>query len=193
MTTRFSPKTSSEILGYMPRPNAVYTSGKMNIYAYMYAVAKVRQSREGNIGPAVINITESILNDSHMGYDLHEDGWVFNSPMSWDPTSTKGMFSEINRKTREKRIRIVHFDNYKSSELLENKITPDDISYAKTLDFLKEPLPTELNGYFVGKEGIMIYNRTQTLCRSEYKNYSEDGKIFYNGFEESEYLHNQYI
>ena len=193
MTTRFSPKTSSEILGYMPRPNAVYTPGKMNRYAYMYGVAKVRQSREGNVGPAVINITESILNDSHMGYDLHEDGWVFVSPMSWDPTSTKGMFSEINRVTREKRIRIVHFDNYKSSEFLENKITPDDISYAKPLDSLKEPLPTEFNGYFVGKEGIMIYNRTQTLSRSEYKNYSEDGKIFYNGFEESEYLQNQYM
>ena len=86
MTTRFSPKTSSEILGYMPRPLAVYTVGKMNMFAYMYGVLKVRESREGNIGPAVINIAESMSNPSYMGYDLHEDGWIFNSPLSWHPS-----------------------------------------------------------------------------------------------------------
>ena len=38
MTTRFSPKTSSAILGYMPRPLCVYTASKINKYAYLYGV-----------------------------------------------------------------------------------------------------------------------------------------------------------
>ena len=82
MTTRFSPKTSSEILGYMPRPLPIYAASKINTFAYMYGVIKVSQSREGNIGPAAINIAESMSNPSYMGYDLHEDGWIFNSPLS---------------------------------------------------------------------------------------------------------------
>ncbi|MBO6244427.1 MAG: hypothetical protein J6O41_07730, partial [Clostridia bacterium] len=193
MTTRFSPKTSSEILGFMPRPLSVYTTGRMNMYAYMYGVTKVRQSREGNIGPAVINIAESMSNPSYMGYDLHEDGWIFNSPLSWHPNCKKAMFSENNRKTKEKRIRIVHFDNYIPSNILENKKTPDNISYAKPLDELKKELPKEINGYFKGKVGRMVFNKTEKYSRSEYQNYSEDGKTFYNGYELSEYVGSQMV
>ena len=40
MTTRFSPKTSSEILGYMPRPLCVYSLRKINRYVYFYGVKK---------------------------------------------------------------------------------------------------------------------------------------------------------
>ena len=193
MTTRFSPKTSSEILGFLPRPLASYTVGKMNRYAYMYGVAKVRTERDGNIGPALININESIKNSSYLGYDLHDEEWIFSSPLSWHPNSKKAMFNEINKKTKEKRIRIVHLDNYKPSKILENKKTPDNISYAKKLEDLYQPLKSTINGYFEGKEGILIFNKTETTCRTEYVNYSEDGKTFYNGYEESEYLQNQYI
>ena len=193
MTTRFSPKTSSEILGYMPRPLAIYSVSKINTFAYMYGVIKVRQSREGNIGPAAINIAESMSNPSYMGYDLHEDGWIFNSPLSWHPSCKKGMFSENNKKTGEKRIRIVRFDNYIPSKILENKKTPDKISYAKPLDELKKELPKEVNGYFKGKEGKMIFNRTEMTRRSEYQNYSDDGKTFYNGFELFEYVGSQMV
>ena len=38
MTTRFSPKTSSYILGYMPRPFAVYIALKISRFAYFYGV-----------------------------------------------------------------------------------------------------------------------------------------------------------
>ena len=74
MTTRFSPKTSSEILGYMPRPLCVYPLKKMNRYVYFYGVQEVRKTRPGNIGPALINIEESRSNPSYMGYDLHTEG-----------------------------------------------------------------------------------------------------------------------
>ena len=103
------------------------------------------------------------------------------------------MFSENNKKTGEKRIRIVRFDNYIPSKILENKKTPDKISYAKPLDELKKELPKEVNGYFKGKEGKMIFNRTEMTRRSEYQNYSEDGKTFYNGFELFEYVGSQMV
>ena len=194
MTTRFSPKTSSYILGYMPRPLVVYTVSKMNQFAYFYGVQEVRKSREGNIGTALINIEESKKNPSYMGYDLHEEGWAFSSPLSWHPNSKKAMFSETkkNDEKETKRIRIVYLDNYKPSKILENKKTPDNISYAKTLDDLKNAPSTNINGYFKGKEGIMIFNKTESSKKSEYIGYSEDGKTFYNGYEKFEYVGNQY-
>ena len=128
-----------------------------------------------------------------MGYDLHEDGWIFNSPLSWHPSCKKAMFPENNRKTKEKRIRIVHFDNYIPSSILENKKTPDNISYAKPLDELKKELPKEINGYFKGKVGRMVFNKTEMFYRSEYQNYSEDGKTFYNGYELFEYVGSQMV
>ena len=187
MTTRFSPKTSSEILGIMPRPFSAYTLSKMNRYAYVYGVLSVRNNRPGNIGPAVINISESIKNETYMGYDIHEEGWAFGSPMSWHPNSKKALFTEIAQNGDEKgkkRIKIVNFDDYIPSEIIENKKTPDNVPYAKSLDALKEPLKTDINGYFQGKEGIIVFNRTKETTISNYKNYSEDGKTYYNGFEQ---------
>jgi hypothetical protein len=191
MTTRFSPKTSSEILGYMPRPLSVYTVSKMNRYAYFYGIQEVRRNRNGNIGPALINIEESKTNVTYMGYDLHDEGWAFNSPLSWHPSSKKAMFTENKKNTNIKRIRIVNLDNYKPSKIIENKSTPDDISYAKTLDDLNNTIIGEVNGYFKGKNsGIMIFNKTENNSRSEYINYSDDGKLFYNGYEEFEQINN---
>ena len=191
MTTRFSPKTSSEIIGFMPRPLSVYTVSKMNRFVYAYGVQEVRKAREGNIGPALINIEESKKNFDYKGYDLHkEEEWVFNSPLSWHPSSKKAMFTEnLKNNNDQKRIRIVKLDNYEPSKILENKKTPDNISYGKNLDFLIKP-PTSINGIFKGREGIMIFNRTQLKSRSEYVNYTDDGKTFFNGYEEVEYLNN---
>ena len=190
MTTRFSEKSSSKILGYMPRPLSVYAVGNMNRYAYFYGVQEVRKNREGNIGPALINIEESKNNTEYMGYDLHDEGWAFSSPLSWHPNCTKGMFSEIkkNNDKQIKRIRIVHLDNYKPGETLKNKKTPDNISYAKTLDDMKNITSfSKVDGIFKGKNsGYMIFNKTLTSTKSEYINYSDDGKTFYNGSEEFE-------
>lgn len=193
MTTRFSPKTSSAILGYMPRPLAVYTVSNMNRYAYFYGVQEVRKKRTGNIGPALINIEKSKSDPSYMGYDLHEDGWAFKSPLSWHPNCKKGMFSETLQggDNNKHRIRIVKLDNYKPSEIQTGKTTPDNISYAYTLDDLENFSIEDVNGYFLGKSnGIMILNRTQVSSQSEYKNYSDDGKTFYNGFEKFEIVGN---
>lgn len=75
MTTRFSPKTSSRILGLIPRPYSAL--GLMNISpnAYMYGITGVRLNRKGNIGPAPILISESMKDNDferkYHGYDLH--------------------------------------------------------------------------------------------------------------------------
>jgi len=81
MTARFSPKKSSQILGIMPRPFSALITEKMNMFAYMYGVIRVRKTGKGNLGPAVINIEESLTNPKYMGYDLHSD-WSFCSPIS---------------------------------------------------------------------------------------------------------------
>ena len=101
MTTRYSPKTSCEILGYMHRPLSIYTVSKMNIYAYLYGVQGVRNGKKGNIGPALINIEESKTNTSYMGYALHEEGWAFNSPLSWHSSSKREMFSESEKNKKK--------------------------------------------------------------------------------------------
>ena len=189
MTTRFSPKTSSAILGYMPRPLCIYTASKINNYVYLYGVQEVRKTRPGNIGPALINIEESRTNPSYMGYDLHEEGWAFKSPLSWNPNCKKGMFSETlqDGNNNKHRIRIVKLDNYKPSSIPEAKKTPDNIPYSKPLDSLKDLKAEDVNGYFNGKSsGRMIFNKTKSFSQSEYKNYSDDGKTFYNGFEKYE-------
>ena len=74
MTTRFSLKTSSYILGIMPRPFSALVIGNMNMFTYMHGVMKVRKTGIGNIGPAAINIEESLTNSNYMGYDLHSIG-----------------------------------------------------------------------------------------------------------------------
>ena len=101
------------------------------------------------------------------------------------------MFSEFKKNVDKvtKRIRIVHLDNYEPGEMLINKKTPDNISYAKTLDDMKNIPPTSFNGTFKGKNsGIMTFNKNSSWCKSEYIDYSDDGKTFYNGYEEFEYL-----
>ena len=54
----------------------------MNRFAYFYGVQEVRIKRERYIGPALINIEESMKNISYMGYDLHDEGWAFIFPLS---------------------------------------------------------------------------------------------------------------
>ena len=99
------------------------------------------------------------------------------------------MFSETlqDGNNNKYRIRIVKLDNYKPSNIPEAKKTPDNIPYAKPLDSLKDLTAEDVNGYFNGKSsGKMIFNKTRAFSQSEYRNYSDDGKTFYNGFEKYE-------
>ena len=125
-----------------------------------------------------------------MGYDLHSD-WAFCSPISWHPNSKRAMFSEISTK-EVRRIRIVSFDNYKPSEIIKAKATTDNIPYAKKLEDISVDNKNNINRVIKGKEGYIVLNKTEALNKIEYANYSDDGKIFYNGFEEFYYVGNPY-
>lgn len=173
----------------MPRPLAFYTVSKMNRYAYIYGVTRVRKQKGGNIGPALINIEESKKNPEYKGYDLHEDGWAFSSPLSWHPNCKKGMFSETNQENGKRRLRIVYLDNYIPSTILSKKSTPDNITYAKSFDDLNKTIIGDISGYFEGKSsGKMLFNRTSKYTKSEYLNYTDDNKTFYNGYEHFEQI-----
>ena len=148
----------------------------MNIFSYTYGVTKVRKTGKANICPAIINIEESLTNPKYMGYDMHSD-WSFCSPISWHPNSKKAMFSEIS--TNDVRgIRIVSFDNYKPSEIIKAKPTPDNIPYAKKLEDISADYKSDINNVIKGKEGYIVLNKTEALNKIEYANYSDDGKIF---------------
>ena len=190
MTTRFSLKTSSYILGIMPRPFSALVIGNMNMFTYMHGVMKVRKTGIGNIGPAAINIEESLTNSNYMGYDLHSD-WSFSSPMSWHPNSKRAIFSEVSTDDK-KRVRIVRFDNYKPSESIKPSITPDDIPYAKKLEDLQD-YKSDINNVIKGMKGYIILNKTEIGSKSEYVNYSQDGKIFYDGYEQFSFVGSQNV
>ncbi len=51
----------------MPRPFSALITEKMNMFANMYGVIRVRRTGKGNLGPAIINIEES--------YELIQNIW----------------------------------------------------------------------------------------------------------------------
>jgi hypothetical protein len=98
MTTRFSPQTNLAILGVLPRPYPASLNMGLNMHSYIYSVTGVRQSRPGNIGPALIDIEASRTQRGYQGVNLStSEEWVFRSPMSWHPSSKKAMWIEGRR------------------------------------------------------------------------------------------------
>ncbi|OHT13459.1 hypothetical protein TRFO_16318 [Tritrichomonas foetus] len=188
MSTRFSPKTSCAILGLLPRPLSTFTVMTMNRYVYSYAVAGVRKTRIGNIGPALIEIEKSKNDYDYHGFDLHdpEQVWVYYSPMSWHTSSTKAIWIEGNRNTGEKRVRMVQIENYPSGspETVQSTII-DKIPYAQDISALDDIPPRYVEGKIAGykNESYIDYSFQLTSARSDYHNFSEDGKTFANGYE----------
>src|SRR3546814_18320723 len=71
------------------------------MFAYTYAVTGVRRAREGNIGPALIDIGASKSQANYLGIDLSTDkDWVYHSPMSWRPDGKKAMWMEKSEERR---------------------------------------------------------------------------------------------
>ncbi len=82
MTRRFSEKTDLAVMGLMDRPCGDVLYSVMD-KVYMYSVTGVRDFREGNIGPAIINVERSMAERDYMGIDVSsedpdwDDGKVF--------------------------------------------------------------------------------------------------------------------
>ena len=192
MSTRFSPNTSMGILGLMPRPYVSLVLSQIVADVYNYAVAGVRNGRKGNIGPVLFEKEKSMKDPNYHGIDLHdkEEKYVFCSPISWHPSNLKALWPEVEKGTKNRRLRRLNINNYTPSPYPKIVNTTDDVPYALDMsEFEKITFQKEINGVIKGKNSgeIEYYNSgfstTKQTVKLTYKNYSDDGKKFFNGEE----------
>lgn len=192
MTTRFSPATDLAILGLMPRPHPASLGMNLNRYMYTHGVTGVRQAREGNIGPALIDIERSKTEPGYLGINLAtEEDWVYRSPMEWAPDSKMAVWPEGSRSTGERRIRIVRLPGYQPGEPVATVDTPVHPKSTTDLTAAEDYLEAEANIDVIvhGKHsGYLTYkqqkpNRFQSLHEKRYYDFSDDGDSVFNGAE----------
>lgn len=193
MTTRFSEHTDPAIFGLMPRPYGIYTTDMIGLL-YTYAVTGVRNFREGNIGPALIDVNRSMHQEGYKGVQLTSDeNWVYCSPMSWHPDGKRAMWLEVYRGSSGSQMRIqkARLLDYKPKKTVPIKQTTDNIPYGiKDLTVL-DSVYGNVDGKIAGKSsGYLYYKRNASSDSSaqsevQYANFSDDGVNFYNGFEKT--------
>ena len=115
----------------------------MSPNAYMYGITGVRLNRKGNIGPALILISESMKDNDYErkyhGYDLHDvnNEHTFVSPMSWHPSSSRAIWTKNVKNnlshTRTGRVVLSKLEFKPEKQIKCEKDTPDNIIYALKL------------------------------------------------------------
>lgn len=188
MTTRFSPQTDPAVLGLLPRPYPASLNMGLSMFAYTYAVTGVRTARPGNVGPALIDIRASKTVDGYQGTNLSlDDDWVFHSPMSWHPGSTKAIWVEGQRQTGAKRIRMAALPDYKPGKPVPAAALPDRMAYASSDLSIVPALAARSRDVDVkvyGRAtGWITYRRTARIIEKTYVNFSDDGKSTWSGKE----------
>lgn len=192
MSPRFSTKTDCGVLGVVPLYHDMFTRSKYLNILYQYAVAGVRYQRPGNIGPALIDVERSMREGrNYQGTDLSdpEGKWVYYSPISWHPDSTKAMWNEStkivkgNVKCRLRRCRLL---DVQPSVSVPYTKTPEkeEIPYALPVEsvFQKSEFAYPIKFKGIG-DGIVVNSwYSENTAETRYENYSEDGKTFYNGW-----------
>lgn len=192
MSPRFSPETDCGVLGVVPLYNDIATRGRYLNALYQYAVAGVRFGRAGNIGPVLIDTARSMKEGrAYEGVNLSDpDGkWVYYSPISWHPDSTRAMWNESTRlcegnvKSRLRRCRLL--DRVSSAPVPVFR-TPDreEIPYAMPVSCAGKQVKPKLPLKFKGAGGGIVTNSCMDADTYEtlYENYSEDGRTFYDGW-----------
>ncbi|MGN6711205.1 hypothetical protein [Anaerocolumna jejuensis] len=195
LTTRFSPKTDAAIFGIMPRPYPGYTSMGISTFLYTHGVTGVRSSREGNIGPALINLSLSQTQVGYKGVNLNTDpNWVFCSPMSWHPDSKRAMWLEMYRGDSTKmRLQKVKLLDYCPKAPVPVVTSPDNIPYGTKDLTILSTVSGNVSGKIAGKKcGYIDYVRQVNpdytgKTETTYVNFSDDGLNFYNGYEKLNY------
>ena len=192
MTARFSPRTDLAVLGLMPRPYPGALNMGLNSFAYNYSVSGVRQQRPGNVGPALIDIEHSKSEEGYLGTNLNtENEWVFNSPISWHPSSTRAMWMEGrrgHRGTQERRMQMVRLPDYRPQAAVEAAVTPDSMGYALTdlslvKQYARESQDIDVKVYG-RRSGYVTYRRTPAgRIEKAYVDFSDDGAQVYSGRE----------
>jgi hypothetical protein len=196
MTTRFSEQTDPAVLGLLPRPYSDSLNMGLGRFVYTYAVAGVRRSRPGNIGPALVDIKKSKTQDGYLGTNLNTDpNWVYQSPMSWHPNGKMAMWQEGLRgaaaKAEGDRIQIVRLLDYEpAATVAVQPFSPSEAYSRSDLSVVKpyaeEGIDVDVKVY--GRaSGYLTYRRTPDyVIEKTYHNYSDDGRIIYSGSERME-------
>ncbi|MDE7186335.1 MAG: hypothetical protein K2O13_02350, partial [Lachnospiraceae bacterium] len=192
MSPRFSPETDCGVLGVVPLYHDIVTRSRYLNVLYQYAVAGVRYKRAGNIGPVLIDAERSMKEGrSYEGVNLSDpDGkWVYYSPMSWHPDSTRAMWNESTRtgegnvKSRLRRCRLL---DIAPSAPVPVCRTPDkeEIPYALPASYAKRQETPRLPVKIKGAGGGVVTNSHMAADTYEtlYEHYSEDGRTFYDGW-----------
>lgn len=194
MSPRFSEKTNCAVFGLVPQPQSTIVRGKFINCLYMYCVNGVRAFRKGNVGPVLIDIERSIKEGrAYKGVDLSdpEDRFVYYSPISWHPDSTRAMWNEGTRMAEGERkccLRMCHLLDRAASKPVPAGVTPeqDEIPYAlpgnaperkAADDVFSIKIKGKCNGYVVNEGG----EGTPPVYRTTYYDFSDDGETFYNG------------
>jgi len=195
MSSRFSPKTDPAIFGLMPRPYGPLSTAGMMWSMYTYAISGVRNFRKGNIGPALIDIDRSMNEPGYKGIQLTTDeDWVYVSPISWHPSSKRGMWLEMKRGSGGSQMRLqrVSLLDYQPGPAIPIVTTTDDIPYGvKDLSVLNKVDPITEGKIKGKKSGYISFSRKSKGHSGksvvEYINFSDDGVNFYNGYEKAHY------
>ena len=187
MTTRFSETTDMAVLGLVPRPFGEVLHNILG-QVYMYGVTGVCSSREGNIGPALINIEKSMTEEGYMGLDLSDPDrvWMYNSPMSWKSDGTAAMWIEREKGGSGVRVQIVKLLDYQPGEPVAATDTPAVGGYAQepaNLGNYDVKVQGTVSGFVTIKKETVFLNKTTVTA--VYENYSDDGQVFLNGTETS--------
>ena len=191
MSTRFSPRTNFAAFGLLPRPLGILPTAPTVMSIYLYAVAGVRAFRKGNIGPILYEISHP---DDCV--DLHdpEERWVYYSPMSWKPDSTRAMWNEKLRRNDpeadKSRVQIAVLKDRKPTEMQPDAGVPENIPYAKDYPFDdgEAEMMLQMSGTlkFVGNGGgTAEVRRTPGEVFTAYTGFS-DGKHRWTGTEHTQ-------
>lgn len=197
MSTRFSPKTNCAVIGMIPRRGNLLTKSQLAMNVYLYGVASVRAYKEGNIGPALIDLKRSQNDLNYMGTDLSdpEGKWVYYSPMSWHPTSRKCAWNEGIKKTLgdDMRVMVAELVDRPATEPVPAEPLPEVIPYAHEGIYVDmAALENMQKGYRVaGKYSGTVETRPSMgeqypKMTTVYENFSDDGETFIDGWESAE-------
>ncbi|MEJ5979631.1 hypothetical protein WG901_23465 [Novosphingobium sp. PS1R-30] len=192
MSSRFSAGTDLALLGLMPRPYPDSLNMGLNSLAYNYSVSGVRQKRPGSIGPALIEIAPSKTRPGYTGTNLNTSpAWVFASPLSWHPSSSRAMWIEGQRGARgeqPRRMQAVRLLDYKRGPVVAARLTPRRMAYASgdlsiVPGYAAKAKDVDVKVY--GKHsGYITYRRTPAgTIEKTYANFSDDGRALYVGRE----------
>ena len=195
MTTRFSPKTSFEIVGLIPTPYSILVSYLISIDVMKFCVSNLRKRNEvhGNLGPSLVELNKVKEDKNYTGINLNTNtSWVFNGFISWSPDGKKIMFDEMDKTGNGKRCQIVKLKNYKPSEYKFEENIPNDIPYSRSISetinlHLEYPINITVNG----TSGYLEIFHNETKCEIKYNHFSEDNQTFYDGYYSYEKLDNK--